>query len=403
MSRELSSAAQALHITPSNELCWERQLGGTAFSRTFRVKVPGWHGGNHAAIKMVDIALVARARGVPAVRVWKSFLADVALVNSLPPKCDRILGYDRLTTNPERTHLYMWKRLGGNSLAHFAFSEERQIMQATKFRRFSYLVHRYILQLAQALAAIHADGLVHGSVRLENAVLDLGRPDDDNVPTDFSPEMSMKTNSMGSNNCIIEDHSVIAQRRNRGDDDTSPPANILLTDALIGRNISFDTLSRTVYWPKEMFSGVDGSKLSAMHCVKATQESDCFQLGLLIVELVTSRRLTEVSLAPLAFQPHKLQQITKAAQATCPEAIACATSLLSDDLRPRSLTKRATAADVANRLKVFVEGHKMHRYYCPAEEKEAAGAENMAGGGERKEGVGDAGKSKKSGEGLVRK
>ena len=84
MSRELSAAALALNITPSNELCWERQLGGSAFSRTFRVKVPGR--AERCAIKMIDVMLIAKARGIPPVRVWKEFLADVALVNCLPEK-----------------------------------------------------------------------------------------------------------------------------------------------------------------------------------------------------------------------------------------------------------------------------------------------------------------------------
>lgn len=67
------------------------------------------------------------------------------------------------------------------SLARFAFAEERHIMQATKFQRFSYLMHRYMLQLCEALAAIHEDGLVHGGVRLENVCLEGGHEEIEQV------------------------------------------------------------------------------------------------------------------------------------------------------------------------------------------------------------------------------
>lgn len=331
MSRELSAAALALNITPSNELCWERQLGGSAFSRTFRVKVPGR--AKRCAIKMIDVVLIAKARGIPPVRVWKEFLADVALVNCLPEKCDRIMGYNTLTTNPERTHLYMWKQLGGVSLAHFAFSEGRQILQATKFQRFSYLMHRYVMQIAQGLAAVHAEGLVHGAVRLENIVLEL------------------KRENAASNDQEINKSAAM--------DENLPSANIHLTDTLVGRNASFDTTNRIAYWPEEMFQGVAGSSLSSTYRVKVTQEVDCYQLGLVIIELVTSKRLTELSLAPLSFQLSKKKELLKSVRGTCPELALCAKMLLAP------IPKRAPAQEVFDRLSNFVEGHKMHTYYCP--------------------------------------
>jgi len=80
-----------------------------------------------------------------------------------------------------RTELYAWKSLEGMSLARFAFAEERHILQATKFQRFSYLLHRYMLQLCEALATIHEDGLVHGGVRLENVCLEGGHEEIEQV------------------------------------------------------------------------------------------------------------------------------------------------------------------------------------------------------------------------------
>ena len=95
-SRQHSNTSLSLNITPSNELCWERQLGGTAMSRTFRVRCPV---SGLVAIKLINIQLIADIRGLPPSQVWKETMAEIALVNSLAPKCPHILSFHRLTTN----------------------------------------------------------------------------------------------------------------------------------------------------------------------------------------------------------------------------------------------------------------------------------------------------------------
>ena len=417
--RHVSLAAQALGITPSNALCWERQLGGTAFASTFRVRCPER---GLVAIKMVNVRLVADVRGVPAVRVWKEFLADVALANSLPSKCSRVMGYTNLTTNPERTLLYMWKELGATSLAHFAFSEKRHILQATKFQRFSYLLHRYALQVAQALATIHAAGLVHGAVRLENVVVlfddpaqaeqqaareaaekarkraasrrrrsreataELGPEKKEEIPViggagdnhrgGLDGDAASKQDSAAAVVGEEQAHGMPldpeaqakleqerqarrARRQQEQQEEDQQGGNIVLTDPVVGRTISIDTASRTLYWPKELFNGVStGGKLKMTHTTAVTKAADNFMFGLMLCELVTGRRLSEATLAPVSMQRHLIVEILKQMRGVCPELSDICKSLLAAE------GERATAADVVARLQVVVLGHKMHAQYA---------------------------------------
>jgi serine/threonine protein kinase len=307
-----SKASLDLQITPNNELCWEKQLGGTALSRTFRVRCPV---NGLVAIKMINIQLIAEIRGLTPTRIWKEMMAEIALANSFPEKCPHILGFYRLTTNVPRTCLYAWKLLEGMSLARFAFAEERHIMQATKFRRFSYLIHRYMLQVCEALAVIHEEGLVHGGVRLENVCL---------------------------------------ERLNDGEE-LEECANIKLTDPIISRNVPFDTPSSMVYWSPEMCKGIDtGGILKMTHVTAVTIPSENYMMGLLIVELVTARRLTEISLAPISLQPTLIKAALKSARGTCPLLADVATELLYPHW------KRITAADAADKLRSYVLEDKMH-------------------------------------------
>ena len=309
-----SNVALGLHITPSNELCWERQLGGSALSKTFRVRCPV-HG--LVAIKMINIQLIAEIRGVAPTIVWKETLADISLTNSFPDKCPHIQGFFSLTTNVPRTCLYAWKTLEGMSLARFAFAEERHIMQATKFQRFSYLLHRYILQICKALAVVHQDGLVHGGLRLENVCL--------------------------------EGHSV---------EDIEECANIQLTDTIVSRSLPFDTPRQMVYWSPEMCKGINtGGILKMTHITNVTVEAENYMLGLMILELVTARRLTELSLAPISLQPPLITATLKSAQGVCPLLAEVATELLYPHY------KRTTAGAVADKLRPYVMEHKMHGRY----------------------------------------
>ena len=313
-TRQHSNISLGLHITPSNELCWERKLGGTAMSKTMRVRCP-IHG--LVAIKMINFQLIAEIRGVAPTRVWKEMMAEIALANSFQLKSPHILGFNRLTTNVPRTALYAWKELQGMSLARFAFAEERHILQATKFQRFSYLIHRYMLQLCEALAIIHNDGLVHGNCRLENVCLEGG----------FEEEIEQ---------C----------------------ANIKLTDAIIGRNLPFDTPCNLVYWSQEMLSGVNtGGILKMEHITNVTIPAENYMLGLMIIELITARRLTEVTLGPVCLQPHILTEALKNATGTCPLLTKVAESLIAPTF------KRSNAAQAAEKLREFVQQHKMHKNY----------------------------------------
>ena len=65
-------------------------------SRTFRVRCPV---SGLVAIKLINIQLIADIRGLPPSQVWKETMAEIALVNSLAPKCPHILSFHRLTTN----------------------------------------------------------------------------------------------------------------------------------------------------------------------------------------------------------------------------------------------------------------------------------------------------------------
>ena len=314
-TRQHSKASLNLLVTPSVELCWERQLGGSAMSRTFRVRCPSR---GLVAIKMINIQLIAQVRGLPPTRVWKEMVAEVALANSFPDKCPHILGFNCLTTNVPRTELYAWKALQGMALARFAFAEERHILQATKFQRFSYLIHRYMLQLCEALAVIHADGLVHGAVRLENVLLEGGF-----------------------------------------DGDVEQCANIKLTDAIIGRNLPFDTPCNMVYWSQEMLKGVNtGGILKMTHITNVTIPAENYMLGLLICELVTARRLTEISLGPVSLQPDILEGILETMHGICPLL-----AKIAGELTKSALYKRSNAAVAAQQLRHYVNEHKMNQYY----------------------------------------
>ena len=315
-TRQHSNTSLHLRITPNNELCWEKQLGGTALSKTLRVRCPV-HG--LVAIKIINIQLIADIRGIAPTHVWKETLAEIALSNSFPDKCPHILGYFKLTTNVPRTCLYAWKALQGMPLARYAFAEERHILQATKFQRFSYLLHRYVWQVCEALAVIHQDGLVHGNLRLENICLE----------------------ALGGTNEEIEDC-----------------ANIKLTDAIVSRNVPFDTPCNMVYWSPEMCKGINtGGILKTTHITPMTVLAENYMLGLLILELVTARRLTELSLAPISLQPASIEATLKSARGTCPLLAKVAKELLYPHY------KRATAAAVADQLRPFVLENKMHVHY----------------------------------------
>lgn len=73
------------------------------------------------------------------------------------------------------------------------------------------------MQVCEALAVIHEEGLVHGGVRLENVCL---------------------------------------ERLNDGEE-LEECANIKLTDPIISRNVPFDTPFSMVYWSPEMCKGID--------------------------------------------------------------------------------------------------------------------------------------------------
>ena len=316
MSKQISWAARGLRITASSELCWEKELGGAPYSCTYQVRRLAGKG--LAAIKTVDIVLIAKIRGVSGERVWKEMLADVAILNSLPDVHQGIMGYFQITTNPARDKLYLWKNMGDFSMDCYAFSEERHIQQATKFGRFSYLIHFYALQIVSALSAIHRQGLVHGKITLENIIM----------------------------------------TRN-GSADATDAARVQISDPLINRNASFDFVHHSVYWPLEMFRGTAGA-ISSSHKAQSSAEADCYMTGLLLAELASAQRLTEITLAPLCLQANIMQSLQKRVSDNFRVLGKCVSLLLQQNARCR-----ATAEQLIPILVGYLEGHKMHSEYGP--------------------------------------
>ena len=113
-----------------------------------------------------------------------------------------------------------------------------------------------------------------------------------------------------------------------------------------------------VYWSKEMLAGINtGGLLKMTHITPVTIPAENYMLGLLILELVTARRLTEVTLSSVSLQPHIITTTLKNSQGVCPLLTTVASQLLEVEF------KRGTAAAAADQLRPYVLDHKMHSYY----------------------------------------
>ncbi len=250
---------QVLNLTVTDNCCWERVIGGESYCKTYRVKFspksvfgvngPAFDNGGLTILKVIDIKLTATLTDKDIDTVWKSFLADLSILKSLPHP--HVLAPINFTTNYERNSLHVKFPIALKNLVFFVNSEKRLILQATKFGRFDFLVRKYMYQIAKALQHLHTNRIMHGRLKLENIL-------------------------------IINENE-----------------DIVLSDMYYKRNFETQLLKECIYLPPECFHPKG----------RYIFNSDMYVLGIILIELLAGDRMDKLTLGPICMQPDKLKKL----------------------------------------------------------------------------------------------
>ena len=216
-------------------------MGKSVYCKTYRVRYNKTHA--MGTIKSINVWLVAKVLNKDIDTVWKQFLADFAVLKGAG-KLDHVVSLGQLSTDYDRQVLHVAGPLHIKNLCSFANSEERQILEATLFARFSFLLRKYLYQIGKGLEQLHAQRICHRRVCLENVLV---------VNTEEDVELS---------------------------------------DAWYKRTLEFNTVTESVYWPPELFHP-DG---------RFTFQSDMYMVGILLIELLVGERVISRTKGPLCFQ-----------------------------------------------------------------------------------------------------
>lgn len=110
-------------------------MGKSVYCKTYRVRYNKTHA--MGTIKSINVWLVAKVLNKDIDTVWKQFLADFAVLKGAG-KLDHVVSLGQLSTDYDRQVLHVAGPLHIKNLCSFANSEERQILEATLFARFSF-------------------------------------------------------------------------------------------------------------------------------------------------------------------------------------------------------------------------------------------------------------------------
>ena len=78
MAAKRTVLRQVVELPVTANCCWEKEMGGDEFCKTYRVRYNKTH--EMGIIKSINIGLVSKASQKDIDSVWKQFLADLAIL-----------------------------------------------------------------------------------------------------------------------------------------------------------------------------------------------------------------------------------------------------------------------------------------------------------------------------------
>ena len=247
MAAKRTVLRQVVELPVTANCCWEKEMGGDEFCKTYRVRYNKTH--EMGIIKSINIGLVSKASQKDIDSVWKQFLADLAILRGLADS-PYVGKPGSLSTTYDREVLHVQIPMQPKNLCSFVNSEERQVLEATQFGRFDFLMRKYIYQIAKGLQHLHDNRICHQRICLENIL-------------------------------VVND-----------DED------IVLSDAYFKRSFKFGYLSDSLCWPPEMFHPNGKHNFS----------TDMYMVGVLLLELLVGERVKARTRGPLSLQPKLLEK-----------------------------------------------------------------------------------------------